>query len=331
MLNSPKKPDEDVSIDDQPKAKPAHQRTSFDWLLSFGSIVLVFTTLLILLGYGVALAAEVHLGVPHSTLFISPLDLLDLSSIALNGFFAIGAQALTSVKFYRMIIEQASWPIWLSVACLGLLFVYRWLEQPITYVVRWLQTKLSLFVPQTIRVREDRTLLAVIKLSALAIAVPVVMVVSLAGVLGIFAVIAMFPVYGMAAGEYHLKTWVVGPERCMPVVGRQERLRVLTAAASAAEAREAPRAKSEKVVHCVSMTRDDKTYAGRVAFSTSSALVLFTPSSGAVRRVPLDGATVEVVATDEVRPEEAAREQQPPEESKGGSSHTANAMKGATY
>lgn len=312
MSNSPKKPDEDASIDDQPKAKPAHQRTSFDWLLSFGSIVLLFTTLLILLGYGVALAAEVHFGVPHSTLFISPLDLLDLSSIALNGFFAIGAQALTSVKFYRMIIEQASWPIWLSVTCLGVLFVYRWLEQPTIYVVRWLQTKLSSFVPQTIRVREDRTLLAVIKLaviklSALAIAVPVVMVVSLAGVLGIFAVIAMFPVYGMAAGEYHLKTWVVGPERCMPVVGRQERLRVLTAAASAAEAREAPRAKSEKVVHCVSMTRDDKTYAGRVAFSTSSALVLFTPSSGAVRRVPLDGATVEVVATDEVLPAKAAQ------------------------
>lgn len=40
-----KKPDDKASIDDQAKAKPAHQRDGLDGLLSFGSIVVVFTTL----------------------------------------------------------------------------------------------------------------------------------------------------------------------------------------------------------------------------------------------------------------------------------------------
>ncbi len=290
-----------------PKSNPyTPRRDGIDWLLAFGSIVLLFTTLLALLGYGVALSAQVHFGVPHSTLFTSSLDLLDLSSIALNGLFEVGAKALTSLQFYRIIIEQSSWPISIGVACLFALLVLRRPNRPIGHVVWWSQTTISRLAQQIIRVRKDTTLFKWIKVGALSVALPAMIVLVFAAALGIFAVIATVPAYGMAAGEYHLKTWVVGPDRCLPVLGRPERLRLIAAAASAAEARDVAGVKREKAVQCVSVTREDKTYAGRVAFSTSSALILFTPSSGAVRRVPLDGAIVEVMASDAVPPEMTA-------------------------
>jgi hypothetical protein len=57
-------------------AKPVSSTTVLAW---FASVVAAITTLLLLVGCGVALAAESALALPHSALFQSPQELLDLT------------------------------------------------------------------------------------------------------------------------------------------------------------------------------------------------------------------------------------------------------------
>jgi hypothetical protein len=56
----------------------------------------------------------------------------------------------------------------------------------------------------------------------------------------------------------------------------------------------------EKVfrANCVSISRGKEEIArGRVIFSTSNATLLYDPATGAVRRVSIDGATVDVIGS----------------------------------
>ncbi|OIQ94974.1 hypothetical protein GALL_230770 [mine drainage metagenome] len=65
----------------QTTAKPPRSETSV--LAKFALVLPIIYIALCLIGFGVSLAAESHLGIPHSSLYKGQIDLLDLSSIGM--------------------------------------------------------------------------------------------------------------------------------------------------------------------------------------------------------------------------------------------------------
>jgi hypothetical protein len=255
-------------------------------LLSVGSIIVALTTALSMLGYGATLAGESDFGIPRSAVYGSPIELLDLSSIAISGFLDLGLRALASAAFYRELFERSSWLMWLGAAFLIILIIDWCFGARILRLMRSLKARVAQTRLQT-RMQGLRgpSRSAWAKFAALSLAAPVGMVLALALMLCAIAMIGFLPAWGMQASQHHLQKWVVEPEGCMPLRGRQARL----------ERRPDDGKPKKRVAHCVSATRNGKTVTGRVLFSTSSALVLFNPFDGSVTRVPLAETVVEPV------------------------------------
>lgn len=109
--------------------------------------------------------------------------------------------------------------------------------------------------------------------------------------LGVF--VAILPVVGLELGTAYIDKWVVGADVCTP----------LASAASRAEPnapsdpeRSTPPENIRRRVNCVAVTKDGKLLvAGRTVSSTSSAIVVFDPGTGQVRREGMDGVSIEVI------------------------------------
>ena len=65
----------------QATARPPRSETSV--LAKFALVLPIIYIALCLIGFGVSLAVESHLGIPHSSLYKGQIDLLDLSSIGM--------------------------------------------------------------------------------------------------------------------------------------------------------------------------------------------------------------------------------------------------------
>jgi hypothetical protein len=268
-----------------PEVKPVNKLLgqAAKWFAALAAVVSLLGLALALLGYGVSLAAEAVFGMPHSVIFDSSFELIDLASVALAQMGARSIRLLLDIDTL-LAIYRLTWPVLLLMAAVvaGML----WVLSP--KVIQWLTSRKTtkLATPaQAPRMsphwRFGLGLLAVIP------GVPLVMMLMLAVMTIVFVLLSFIPMMGVVAGTAYIDEWVLQPGQCFPLVNLPERLR----APKPDEGRS-----STKVTHCIAVVKDGRALArGRVVFMSAKAAILFDPADGTVRKVPIADAVVEVL------------------------------------
>lgn len=251
------------------------------------TIVSSLSLILTLLGYGVCLAVEATFGLPHQTVYASVLDLIGLSVYALLALL-IGLSENT----WQPLWEHA-WGPGLGAAtgmfCLVCCLVFMQRRRSRS---RAGTNRFGRFF--RLPTAQDSTGQLIGKgaigsglFGGVVVAAPFVIAIAL---LASVCLMSFLPMFGMELGRYYLRKYVVAPTACEPVESRAVRVRRVAA----------PRQKNTPTVavaNCVSLLKDETpVVSGRVVVSTPTAIVLFEPISGAVRRVPIDDLTVLPVA-----------------------------------
>ena len=247
------------------------------------TIVSSISLILTLLGYGVCLAVETTFGLPHQTIYSSVLDLIGLSVYALLAL-VIG-------------FSENTWqPLWVHAwlpgigAAAGMFFLLCSLVFMQRHPGHWRAETNRFWRYFRLPTPHDSTGQLLGKgaigsslFGGLVFASPFLLAIALLVSIGLMS---FFPMFGMELGNYYFRKYVLNPTACEPVQSRAARLQRLPA----------PRKKNVPTVaiaNCVSLLKDEMLVAsGRVVVSTPTAIVLFEPVSGAVRRVPIGELTV---------------------------------------
>lgn len=250
------------------------------------SVATVVGLVLALLGYGVALAAEATLGVPHALLFDSSFELVDLAAVAVVQVITNGVDAIGRWELYGK-VYALMWPLMLGGVGAWLLFA----------AFIWWRRKgnaprsLAGPVPPPTAARgtgRPRLLYATAVVIGGIGASPLLLAVLLVAVMSAGAVLSFIPLAGMSAGQAYIKQWVFEPAQCVPTMNLLDRTQRPAVG----------KAKPANAAQCVIVSKDDKELGrGRVVFATNKALILFEPNSGAVVRVPTGDALVRLVGS----------------------------------
>ncbi|MGK6308600.1 hypothetical protein [Variovorax sp. DT-64] len=274
---------------------PASRFSGAQALTIFLSLSSVAVVVLALLGYGVALSAEVRFGIPHAVIFSSTSDLLTLGGWAvLHMLNYLGR--LSEWELYVGLWER-TWPVTrLALILAGAAFALGLAAFGVQHLAgRWQWLK--------IRTAQSRAFIAahgslariaafpVVMLTCIFLAVPLMAVVSLFGLTLLACFLSILPIAGLEAGTGHIDKWVIGPEICVPVRSRDTRLQVQPQ-------QQTDESKKPKAATCVTVKKTGgEEHRGRVVFATFNAVVLYDPGAGSVWRVSTDGASVEVIDT----------------------------------
>lgn len=240
-------------------------------------------------GYGVALAAENKFGIPHAALFSSPLDLLDLSSWAVMNVLTGAVELLNNLGFYFRLLTDAG-PLLLGVTVLWVLIVLvgtYLAKHPNHFIFR-----ITAYLKSPLKRQERPSTRALLVFGPVlgllgAIGTMLVSIALLAAVALMCFLISLLPLFAMAAGQVHIRHYVIEPDHCYGIYDRAQRMKPATKGAQ----------KSQLVVSCVQVLNGEKEELGRgrVVFSTSSSVLLWNSKNGNVRRVPLEGNVLEVL------------------------------------
>ena len=246
------------------------------------TIISAVTLILTLLGYGVSLAVEIMFGMPHETVYSSVLDLIGLSVYAINSVL-LRLGEITWQPLFDM-----AWPTGLGAATCMFVFLslLAFLHTHRARMRGRMPRFLRYFQPPMAQdpARELLGKSAVFSsvFGGIIFATPFFIV---SAVMVIMVMISIIPMLGMKLGQHYLREFVVTPMACVPVVSRQAMLQ-----ASSSPKKTVP---TLPAANCVTLLKDGAPVAsGRVVVSTSTAIVLFEPDSGSVRRVPVGELTV---------------------------------------
>lgn len=281
-----------MSPDGREQSKASHPVSLSKLLLQGAGIALSALTIgLPLFGYGVALAGESVLAMPHSTLANSGFDYLELSII---GVSHLAAGLVRAPENWRQLFDNSPLTQYGLILCtvfVGLLSakalsklkrarkvptvalrdrVRNYLNPPDQPLGFWRGTL--------------RLAIASIALSVVGVVAPVVFAL-VTWFTSVFIVLALttVPAIGLGAGKEYIRDYVLAPKECVPLGPRLTRV---------------PNQPSRKpsMATCVVVCKDGAPVGqGRVVFATSSAVVLYEPNDETVLRVPTDGNTVKVV------------------------------------
>jgi hypothetical protein len=275
----------------------------FSWIKFISATASVITVVLLLLGYGVSLAVESVFGVPHSALLDSPFDLLDLSMIAVSQIITQGSNFEFGLDVILKTYNQMMWIIICPLIGLLILFLIDLLFGK--RIRAWQQAKKHLRLKNKSEKRDINientaglSWIGKIGLCLLVISTPILSLFSAGVLLILLAMCLTFPMLGLISGKNYIKDWVVKPQECLPVLNAQDRIRMYTQALAEKEMKKEADKKTEEPeygVSCVVLNRGDKSYSGRVVFTSSKALVLFSPHDGRVYRIPTSDSVIEVV------------------------------------
>lgn len=240
-------------------------------------------TLLLLLGYGVALAVESRLGVARSSLYEGVTDLLELSSIAI--MMGLSSMSHSLGELFTLVYRQQGWFIGAMLMAWPLLIAGRWLValgRAGGVAQRWPRVGRLLSCVKCLVFGWPQLwfpLAIVVSPAFAALAVAACMVVVS---LPVFAV-----VIGMGAGHSYLTQYVLEPTACASSTVR-------TWPVSPPAAEKALKRKSDASVGATCLVIEDqqgKVLArGRLAVSTTKALVI-VPKDGAARLLDSKGLT----------------------------------------
>ena len=123
---------------------------------------------------------------------------------------------------------------------------------------------------------------------------PLLTVAAIVAVAFACVIVAILPLVTMAAGQAHIRDYVVKPDHCVALMDRPTRMARYEQKAQAREEKNDKEAPAAAL--CVRViVGDSDRHEGRVVFATSSSVVLYDPRTGDVRRVPLSDGVMEVV------------------------------------
>lgn len=258
-----------------------------EWLGIFLTIASIVSTLLALVGYGVAISIDNIFGISHETLFSSSFELIELSVWGITIIFID-----LSENFFWEIYRTTFYGI-LPVVVIFLVIVL------LGTVI--LKNKKSILIVKKLNFRKfinlfknpdphDSTGILFFKWIFYSliflITSPLIFILIILFVIYFTSVFSTVSIMGMAAGERHIKQYVIGPDSCTPLRSKEQHLAIKKRQAG----------KLVDYAKCVTVSTYRGIHeSGRVVFATSSAIVLFNPITGSVRRVPIKDAIIEVV------------------------------------
>lgn len=259
----------------------------------------VIGILLYLIGYGVALSAEDTFRTPYSSLFSSSLELVELSVWAIVIFIDKTISLFKPGDLFVIALYKTwSMPaimifLWgIVVVCIK---VARMNLRPVAKIKtmtkrRWRQFYASYhWVILLIKGIVPITGAWILGCAVLAFFTTVIIILCF--------FLMSIPTAGLNAGSKYLYDYVVNPKSCAPVSNRVERIKAWEAKQKNSGKSKTP---SEIYATCLRIrsnkSPDPKEYgSGRLVFSTSSAVILFDPNTGAAWRVSTKDAVIEVI------------------------------------
>ena len=244
---------------------------------------------LILLGFGVSLAVESRLALPHSSLYESSVELLDLGSVAVIEILPKLFKNLGEIRTYLDMILHMWGSLWYAIAFYVLAVVvvfYLKYVRKVDFKAKKDEAKAFLGQGNEKGFVVRACLFLLLFLAGLLS--PVIVYFSLA--LGML-VLAFVPMLGWMAGLAYIDEVAMNDRACAPLPSVQIHLarKAQQASGKSAEAKDEP-----ELAQCVKVSKDGEEISGRLVLSTSKAVVLYLPN-GKARRVPLGDALVEVI------------------------------------
>lgn len=103
-------------------------------------------------------------------------------------------------------------------------------------------------------------------------------------------IVAFIPMLGIEVGRTYLHTYVIAPEACIPVRNSAIHMEREAMREKGAKPQSRPGTTCVRVV-----SNDGAIFAGRVALSTSSAILLYDPATGIARHIPTGDAIIESI------------------------------------
>ena len=275
----------DIQNDNHSLLQKQNSESDFDLLKISASIVASLTVILVLLGFGVSLAVESKLALPHSSLYESTVELLDLGSVAVIEILPKLFKQVGEVATYLKIIAD----IWKSLWIFLTIYV---VGVPLVFYLKYVK-KLDLKAGK----RKAKAILAqgdakgfwvkaglVLMLLVASTLLPIVAYIGL--LLGL-VLLSLVPLIGWVAGLAYIDEAAINDHACAPLPSV---LKVQQ------DAKKPPNSeKQPQLIQCVKVSKDgDEVATGRLVLSTSTMVVLYLPD-GVARRVPISDAMIEVV------------------------------------
>lgn len=272
------------------------------------SVIALLGVVLALMGLGVALSAEIQFGIPHTTLFGSSFELLQVAAWCVANLFSGLTELLSDPMKYLRATFGSIWIIVGATAIFGVVVTTaKYFGRARLRAIRrkkgiaWIFRKPSIS-RDSYRILWARAGLFGVMAAALSLLAPIIVV---GVVLGFCLIVVLVPALSVAAGDAHIKTYVVGPDICFPIQNRKARMddwnKSKPKTDSAGSKIEPP-----PVATCVSILDGASVlFSGRVAWATSESILLFDPCSGEVRRMSLKDRDVKMIGALPVPPAQA--------------------------
>lgn len=251
----------------------------------FLTILSAIAAVLTLVGYGVSLSVE-QFNLPHETLFASPFEVLELSQWAVLRFLN-KMSAAQIWEFYRHAVVSTLPAI--LVATLILMVVVLFVKGDRKF--RAAKNRLTSIGVYFFKVDKFDSAVASIRkliayMTVMGVLLPVVYLLLFLAFVAAGTFLITLPALGLFAGEAHISDDVIKPATCYPLKSREYSL--------VENVKKIPHAVTYAA--CVQLSTDrGSLHRGRVAFATSSAVILYDPATGTVKRVPTKDATIEVI------------------------------------
>jgi hypothetical protein len=260
-------------------AQREKRKQEWDWAKFFtlvASVVGGATVFLALLGFGVALSAEIRLSLPHASVFSSTSELIALSTIAISQYLVVVSSSGPVHELVRSSFLAAT-PSAIAVFVLWLVLCV--FHQPLSSVGKHWQTRANAMIraprngTSKLRWFGEAVMLSLLALIIQPLAALGWLLLSVAFII----VIAVPVMIGEAAAGSYIQKYVVLPKHCAG--------EILANAAS------------RDLATCVTIrTKDFGAFSGRLVFATSSIAVLYDaaqPGPVKIKRVPISDAIIE--------------------------------------
>lgn len=275
-----------------PSPQPGKQNTESEfWLLKFtASTVASLTLILILLGFGVSLAIESKLALPHSSLYESSVELLDLGSVAVIEILPKLFENFGKIETYFEMIAGAWHSLWVVILLYAIVVA---LVFTLKYVIKVdfkaHQEKAKAFLAKGGKhgFLARAGLFMLFLLASLLMPIPIYFGLAFAMVL-----LALVPMIGWFAGMAYIDEVAINDRVCSPLPSVQyyQAQKIAQNTKKPAESKKQP-----ETAQCVKILKDgDEVASGRLVLSTSKVIVLYLPD-GIARRVPIGESVIEVI------------------------------------
>ena len=244
-----------------------------------------------LIGYGVALSVEAEFGLPHTALFSSAFDLIELSTWSVMRIMTALGNSIYASQLYCELFKQGLWILGIGACITIAAALIEWHPKARNWVQLMSERKRSILKKSKINKTNRILFWGFLSSAGAAVLVPLTTILLLATAVLMLAWLALIPLTSMSAAQSHIKEYVITPTQCAKLNTLDERLQKSAAANSKTTEKPKP------VAACVALRNGDgKVVAdGRVVFSTSHAIVLFDPVSGSADCFPLQGLFITAV------------------------------------